>query len=78
MKQVGYAACIWRRELHTGFCWRNLIERDHFEDLGLDRGIILNRGEKEIEWDMVDWIDLAQHRENWRPRENITIILRVL
>jgi hypothetical protein len=28
---------IWHacgRRVHTGFCWRNLHERDHLEDLG--------------------------------------------
>jgi hypothetical protein len=27
--------------MHTGFWWGNLKERDHLEDLGLDRMIIL-------------------------------------
>jgi hypothetical protein len=25
-----------RRELHTGFWWRNLNEREHLENLGVD------------------------------------------
>jgi hypothetical protein len=28
-------------ELHAGFWWGNLKERDHLEDLGIDRRIIL-------------------------------------
>jgi len=33
---------IWGRgEVCTGFWWGNLRERNHFEDLGLDRRIIL-------------------------------------
>jgi len=28
-------------EVHTGFWWGNLKERDHLEDLGIDRRIIL-------------------------------------
>jgi len=27
--------------MHTGFRWRNLTERDHLEDPGIDRRIIL-------------------------------------
>jgi len=27
--------------MHTGFWWGDLRERDHVEDLGIDRGIIL-------------------------------------
>jgi hypothetical protein len=30
-----------REEGHTGFWWRNLRERDHLEDLGVDGRIIL-------------------------------------
>jgi hypothetical protein len=28
-------------EVHTGFWWGDLRERDHFEDLGVDGRIIL-------------------------------------
>jgi hypothetical protein len=31
----------WRGEVYTGFWWRNLMERSHLEDLGVDRRIIL-------------------------------------
>jgi len=37
-------ACSWyggRGEVYTGFWWRNLRERDHLEDLGVDGRIIL-------------------------------------
>jgi hypothetical protein len=30
-----------RGEAYTGFWWRNLRERDHLEDSGVDRKIIL-------------------------------------
>jgi hypothetical protein len=30
-----------RGEVNTGFWWRNLRERDCFEDLGVDRKILL-------------------------------------
>ena len=33
---------LWRRgEVHTGFWWVNLRERDHLEDPGVDWSIIL-------------------------------------
>jgi len=41
-----------RGEVHTGFGWRDLRERDHLEGLGMDERVILkciskrrNRGE---------------------------------
>jgi hypothetical protein len=40
--------------VHTGFCWEELREGDHFEDLGVDGRIIL-KGIFEVFWrgDMV-------------------------
>jgi hypothetical protein len=33
---------IWeRREMYTQYCWGNLRETDHWEDLGIDSRIIL-------------------------------------
>jgi hypothetical protein len=32
---------MWRAEVRTGFWWGNLRERDHLEDPGVDRRIIL-------------------------------------
>jgi hypothetical protein len=34
---------LWgREEVHTGFWWGNLRERDHLEDTGVDGRIILS------------------------------------
>jgi hypothetical protein len=32
---------------------------------------------KEIEWDIMDWIDLAQDRDQWRDLVNMVMNLRV-
>lgn len=55
---------LWRRgELHTGFWWGTLGERDHLDDLGLDGRIILKLIFKK--WHSkggMGWIHLAQDR----------------
>jgi hypothetical protein len=33
---------------------------------------------REIEWDGVDWIDMAQDRDQWRALVNTVLKLRVL
>ena len=52
-----------------GFVGGNLRERDHLEDPGIDRRIILK-------W-IFDWIDLAQDRDRWRAFENAVTNIRV-
>jgi hypothetical protein len=41
MRWAGNVARTERMEIHTGFWWENLEEREHLEDLGLDGKIIL-------------------------------------
>jgi hypothetical protein len=41
MRGVGLVARMGRREVHIGFRWGNLRERDHLEDPGVDWRIIL-------------------------------------
>jgi hypothetical protein len=53
-----------RGEVHTGFWWGNLRERDYLEDLGVD-GRVISRWIF-IKWDGgwgrgMDWIDI------WAP-----------
>jgi len=56
---------VWGRgELYTGFWWGNLRERDHLEDPGVDRRIILRV--VFVRWEGgggMDWIDLSQDRD---------------
>ena len=51
---------MWEtRELHTGFWWGNVRERDHLKDRGADGRIIL-------EWIFTKWDGLVQSRDRWR------------
>jgi len=51
-------------------------ETDHSKDLGVDvrkiLGWILGKG-----WEVVDWIHLAQDRDQWRAIVNMVMNLRV-
>jgi hypothetical protein len=41
---------MYTGEVHTGFCWGDLRERHHVEDIGIDGRIILKRFFKK--WDL--------------------------
>ena len=41
MRWAGHVFYVGRRDVHTGFWWENLMERDHLEDLGIAERIIL-------------------------------------
>jgi hypothetical protein len=43
MRLGGHVACMEGEEMHTGFWWVNLNKRQHLEDLGIDRRIILKQ-----------------------------------
>ena len=70
MGWVGYVARMrGRGEVHTGFWWGNLRNRDHLEDPGVDGRIILKWIFRK--WDGgMDWIDLAQNMDRWRALVN--------
>jgi len=58
--------------MHITFCLENLKERDHLEDLGVDRNIILECILKE-KGGRVDQIHPAQNRDHrWTLANSIT------
>ena len=63
--------------MYTGFWWGNLRERDHSEDAGIDRRIILRWIFRMWDGGGMDWIDLAPDREMWRELVNGVMNLRV-
>jgi hypothetical protein len=52
-------------------------ERDHWEhqDVG---GWTIKIDLREIGWECLDWIDMAQDRDQWRALVNTVLNLRVL
>jgi hypothetical protein len=65
-----------RGEVHIGFWWGNLRERDHWEDSGVDGRIILRWIFRKLHGGM-DWIILAQDKRMWWATVNTVMNLRV-
>jgi len=53
-----------KEEVHIGFCWGNLRERNDLDVLGIDGRVILNLNSRKLVWDK-DCIDLAQDSDRW-------------
>ena len=66
----GNVACMGeRRCLFQNFSLRNLRERDHLEDIGVDGRFVLKRICKL--WVVgLDWNGLAQDRDRWQALVN--------
>jgi hypothetical protein len=63
--------------MHIGYWWESQKVRDHWEDQDIDGWTILKWILREIRWDGVDWIDLAQDRDQWRALVNTVMNIRV-
>jgi hypothetical protein len=65
-----------KREVHTGFWWRDLREGDRLGDPDVDGRIMLKWIFKV--WDGgMNWIQLAEDRDRWRAVVNAVMNLRV-
>jgi hypothetical protein len=63
--------------MYTAVWWGNRKEKDHLEDLPLDERITLKLNRREVGWEVVDWIYLAQDRDSWRTVVNTAMKFRV-
>jgi len=62
--------------VHTGFWWGNPRETDHWEDLSLDWGIILNGFLRSVMGGM-DWTNLADESDRWQALVSAAMNLQV-
>jgi hypothetical protein len=64
-----------RKVVLIGYWWESQKERDHWRDsMRLD---VIKMDLREIRWGNMDWIDLAQDRDQWRAPVNTVMNLRV-
>jgi hypothetical protein len=63
--------------MHIGYWWESQKEKNQWEDQDVDGWTILKLDLREIGWDGMDLIDLAQYRDQWRALVNTVMNLRV-
>jgi hypothetical protein len=68
MRWAGHAARMGEKRNAYRYWRENPKEGDHWEDQDV--------GLREIGWDGMDWIDLAQDRDHWRALVNIVMNLQ--
>jgi hypothetical protein len=63
--------------MHIGYWWESQNERDHCEDQDVGEWTILKIHLRERECYVVNWIDMAQDRGQWRALVNTVLNLQV-
>jgi hypothetical protein len=63
--------------MHIGYWWERWKKEDQWEDQDVGGWTILKWMLREIGWDVIDSIDLAQDRDQWRALVNMVMNLWV-
>jgi hypothetical protein len=63
--------------MHVGYWWERQKVRDHWEDLDVRWVDNIKMDLREIGFDGIDWIDLAQGRYQWKVLVNTVMNLWV-
>jgi hypothetical protein len=63
--------------MYIGYWWESQKVRDHWEDQNVGGWTTLKCYLREIGWTGMDWIDLAQDRDQWKALVTTVISLRV-
>jgi hypothetical protein len=63
--------------MYTVVWLENLKGRDHSEEVGVDGNVNIRMDLRETAWEVVDWMHLAQVREQCRDVVNTVMNLRV-
>jgi len=57
---AGNVACIGTTKMHTKSCLGEVKGRDHSEDIDVDGKDIIRMDLRDIHWEDVDWMHLAE------------------
>ena len=76
MAERGIWQVLWREEVCTGLRWWDVRERANLENLGVERIMLKWIFRRSV--GCVEWIGLAQDRENWRAYVKTVIDFLIL
>jgi len=66
-------------EMHTGFWWGDLRERDHLDEPGVNKWEDkIKMDLQQVGWSVMDWITVAQDRDRWQAVEKAVMNLWIL
>ena len=77
IRWAGHVARRGREQVHTGFWRGEMRKKEHLEDLSIEGRVILKWIFKNVGWEGVDFIGLAQDRDRWRDLVNTVMNFRV-